>query len=348
LGWAPAARIAIFLAAPRIAHLIGLLAAMVFTHLPSNLLLAALAFAPNLPAAVGLPLARTVLSQMDVPTRQAYVMVLVPAVQRTRAAAVTNTARYVTRPAATALLGRAQLVAPGLPFLLAGIIKIGYDLTLWALFRHIRLTEPAPGRTPPARLMKWGHPRPAPGLRRRLRTVSHRAAEGRPSADTPSRSGQAVYPRVVWPDFCPQHDAGTSPQLGRHCQQSLGGGPVMIGWSTIGYGAALSAVAAGVLVSAVARGHRMAAGLAAAIGAAAGPVIWNAILRATHADAFFTDAPVVVMPASWQDTGSGVFAFTVTALLLGLGPLGAGPARRTVAYALLAGVAAFLVDVYLY
>lgn len=122
----------------------------------------------------------------------------------------------------------------------------------------------------------------------------------------------------------------------------------MIGWSTIGYGAALSAVAAGVLVSAVARGHRMAAGLAAAIGAAAGPVIWNAILRATHADAFFTDAPVVVMPASWQDTGSGVFAFTVTALLLGLGPLGAGPARRTVAYALLAGVAAFLVDVYLY
>ncbi len=122
----------------------------------------------------------------------------------------------------------------------------------------------------------------------------------------------------------------------------------MISWGTIGYGAALSAVAAGVLVAAVARGHRVVAGLGAAVGAAAGPVAWNAILRATHADTFFTDAPVAVLPASWQDTGSGVFAVAVTAVLLGLGPLGSGPARRTVAYALLAGLAAFLVDVYLY
>jgi hypothetical protein len=54
------------------------------------------------------------------------------------------------------------------------------------------------------------------------------------------------------------------------------------------------------------------------------------------------------MPASWQDTGSGVFAVTVTAVLLGPGPLGGGPARRVVSYALLAGPAAFLVDFYLY
>jgi predicted MFS family arabinose efflux permease len=86
-----------FLAAPRIACRVGLLPTMVFTHLPSNLLLAALAMAPNLATVVGLLLARTVLSQMDVPTRQAYVMTLVPAGQRTRAAAVTNTARYLTR-----------------------------------------------------------------------------------------------------------------------------------------------------------------------------------------------------------------------------------------------------------
>jgi predicted MFS family arabinose efflux permease len=128
-----------FLAAPRLAHRVGLLPTMVFTHLPSNLLLAAIAFAPNLATATGLLLARAVLSQMDVPTRQAYVMALVPPSQRTRAAAVTNTARYLTRPAGTALLGPAQLLAAGLPFLLAGAIKTGYDLVLWSWFRHVEL-----------------------------------------------------------------------------------------------------------------------------------------------------------------------------------------------------------------
>ena len=86
-----------FLAAPAIANQVGLLPTMVFTHLPSNLLLAAVPLAPSLPVAVGLLLVRTCLSQMDVPTRQAYVMALVPPAERTAAAAVTNTARYVTR-----------------------------------------------------------------------------------------------------------------------------------------------------------------------------------------------------------------------------------------------------------
>jgi hypothetical protein len=122
----------------------------------------------------------------------------------------------------------------------------------------------------------------------------------------------------------------------------------MLGWSTIVYGAVLSALLAGVLVVLAARGQRVAAGIGAVVGAAAGPIAWNAILRATHASTFFTDAPIAVMPASWQDTGSGVFAFAVTALVLGLGPLGVAPARRIVALSLLAGVAAFLVDVYLY
>lgn len=121
----------------------------------------------------------------------------------------------------------------------------------------------------------------------------------------------------------------------------------MISWSTIAYGAALSAIVAGVLVAIAARG-RLSAGLSAALGAAAGPLAWNAILRATHANTFFTDAPITVMPASWQDTGSGVFALAATALVLGLGALAAAPARRTVALSLLAGLAAFLVDVYLY
>jgi hypothetical protein len=120
----------------------------------------------------------------------------------------------------------------------------------------------------------------------------------------------------------------------------------VISWSTIDYGAALSAVLAGLLVALAARGQRVVAGICAALGAAAGPVAWNGILRATHANTFFTDAPITVMPASWQDTGSGVFALAATALILGL--FAGGTGRRTVALALLAGLAAFLVDVYLY
>jgi hypothetical protein len=122
----------------------------------------------------------------------------------------------------------------------------------------------------------------------------------------------------------------------------------VIGWDTIAYGAALSAAAAGIVVAGVARGHRIAAAASAVVGAAAGPVAWNAILRAAHGDQFFTDAPVAVLPASWQDTGSGVFALAATTLILAVGPLGGLPARRVAGYALIAGIAAFLVDVYLY
>ncbi|MFE9446211.1 hypothetical protein ACFYO2_46610 [Streptomyces sp. NPDC006602] len=122
----------------------------------------------------------------------------------------------------------------------------------------------------------------------------------------------------------------------------------MIGWGEIAYGAALSAVAASVLLAVATRGRRPAVILTGALAAAAGPVAWNAILRAAHGDQFFTDAPFTVFPVSWQDTGSGVFALAVAALFYGLGPLRAEPGRRTVGYALLAGLAAFLVDIYLY
>ena len=87
-----------FLVAPRLADRFGLLRTMVFTHLPSDVLLAAVALAPTLRVAIGLLMARTALSQMDVPTRQAYVMAMVDPAERTAAAAYTNTARYVTRP----------------------------------------------------------------------------------------------------------------------------------------------------------------------------------------------------------------------------------------------------------
>jgi MFS family permease len=126
-----------FLVASRLGERFGLLPTMVFTHLPSNLLLLALAFAPNLAVAIGLLLARVTLSQMDVPARQAYVMALVQPDQRTAAAAYTNTARYVTRPAGPLLAGAASTVALGLPFFIAGTVKSAYDLILWAWFRHL-------------------------------------------------------------------------------------------------------------------------------------------------------------------------------------------------------------------
>jgi MFS family permease len=136
-----------FLAAPLLAARVGLLRTMVFTHLPSNLLLAAVPLAPSLPVAVGLLLARTCLSQMDVPTRQAYVMALVPPAERTAAAATTNTARYLVRPAGPALAGLLQPLGLAWPFLLAGATKSAYDLALWRLFRPVRLPADATATT---------------------------------------------------------------------------------------------------------------------------------------------------------------------------------------------------------
>ncbi|MDA8040616.1 MAG: MFS transporter [Actinomycetota bacterium] len=130
-----------FLVAIRLGDRFGLLRTMVFTHLPSNVLLAAVAFAPALGVAVGLWLARVCLSQMDVPARQAYLMALVDPAEQTAAAAYTNTARYVTKPLGPVLAGAAQSVAPGLPFVFAGSIKAVYDVVLWRWFRHVPIPD---------------------------------------------------------------------------------------------------------------------------------------------------------------------------------------------------------------
>jgi len=128
-----------FQAAIRIARRIGLLNTMVFSHLPSNVLLAAVAFAPNFPTAVALLLGRFALSQMDVPTRQAYVVAVVDPSERTAAAAYTNTARYVTRPFAPLVGGAGLGVWLGLPFVIAGALKIVYDIGLYGLFRRVKI-----------------------------------------------------------------------------------------------------------------------------------------------------------------------------------------------------------------
>lgn len=130
-----------FIAATRIADRIGLLNTMVFTHLPSNVLLAAIPLAPSLGVAIVLLLGRFALSQMDVPTRQAYIAALIPADERTAAVAYTNSARYGTRPVGAALAGVAQQAAIGLPFFIGGGIKIGYDVAIWLWFRRVELPD---------------------------------------------------------------------------------------------------------------------------------------------------------------------------------------------------------------
>lgn len=130
-----------FLLAPVLARRFGLLTTMVATHLPSNLFLIALAFATNLPVAVALLFARVMIAQIDVPTRQAYVMHIVDPHERVPAAAYTNTARYVVRPAGPALAGAASSLALGAPFVIGGTVKAFYDIVLWRWFRHVPLPD---------------------------------------------------------------------------------------------------------------------------------------------------------------------------------------------------------------
>jgi predicted MFS family arabinose efflux permease len=128
-----------FAAAVRLSHRIGLVRTMVFTHLPSNVLLAAIPFAPTETGAIALLLARFALSQMDVPARQALVVGVVAPEERTAAAAYTNTARYVTRPVGTLCAAPLAQAALGAPFVVAGVIKSVYDLGFFAAFRRLDL-----------------------------------------------------------------------------------------------------------------------------------------------------------------------------------------------------------------
>ena len=121
----------------------------------------------------------------------------------------------------------------------------------------------------------------------------------------------------------------------------------MIGWGSILYGAALSALAAAIVVWLI-RERRPAVVASAALAAAAGPIAWNAILHHLDAREFFVDAPIPVFPVSWQDTGSGVFALAAATLTLGLGVLRTASASTLTRIALSCAVAALLVDVYLY
>jgi MFS family permease len=127
-----------FLASSRIAPRFGLLNTMVFTHLPSNLLLMAVPLMPTLGLAIAVLLLRFALSQMDVPARQTYLAAIAGPDHRAQAAAVTNAARTAARPLGAPLAGAAVGTAvPGLPFFIAGGIKSMYDLVLYFWFRRV-------------------------------------------------------------------------------------------------------------------------------------------------------------------------------------------------------------------
>jgi len=116
----------------------GQLKTMVFTHLPSNVLLVLVPLMPSLGLAIAMLLARFAISQMDVPARQSYVVSVVDAEERTAAASYTNTARYVVRPGGAALGGWLTGIWAAGPFIAAGSLKIVYDFVIWTTFRRVR------------------------------------------------------------------------------------------------------------------------------------------------------------------------------------------------------------------
>ena len=133
------------LAAASIAQRIGLINTMVFTHLPSNVLLMLVPLMPTLPLAILVLLIRFSISQMDVPTRQSYTLAVVAPDERSAASGVTGVARTVGASFGPALTG-VLLANPALtaaPFLLAGGVKIVYDLALWRSFRALKPPEEA-------------------------------------------------------------------------------------------------------------------------------------------------------------------------------------------------------------
>jgi predicted MFS family arabinose efflux permease len=133
------------LAATRMARRFGLINTMVFTHVPSNLLLILVPFMPTLPLAVAVLLMRFAISQMDVPTRHSYTAAVVEPEERSAAAGITGVARTVgaaLSPALTGLLlGSPALTA--IPLVAAGTLKLIYDGLLYRCFRRIAPPEEA-------------------------------------------------------------------------------------------------------------------------------------------------------------------------------------------------------------
>lgn len=130
------------LLAPRLARAFGLLPTMVLTHLVSNVFLIGIAAAPSAAVAIALLCARQLLSQIDVPTRQAWVMSIVPDHEREAAATVTTLWRTAAQAVTPLVTGWVmQAIALSAPFVLGGTLKILYDVLLWRTFRDLKPRE---------------------------------------------------------------------------------------------------------------------------------------------------------------------------------------------------------------
>jgi MFS family permease len=158
LFWSGICSAVSYLVAVPIAERIGLINTMVFTHLPSNVLLALVPFAPNLAVAIALLLARSALSQMDVPTRSSYVMAVVAPEERAAAASVTAVPKTFAWAAGSLISGYLLTLSTfGWPLLIGGIVKGTYDLLLLYNFQKVRPPEELPAEVaqsaaaPPAR-----------------------------------------------------------------------------------------------------------------------------------------------------------------------------------------------------
>lgn len=132
-----------FLAAAKLAHRFGLINTMVLTHIPSNVFLILVGFAPSLPLAIAFYLTRMALSQMDVPTRQSYIVAVVNEDERTAAAGITNMSRNISQAVSPSLTGYILQTLPALsaPFVIGGGLKIAYDIAVYIYFRNIKLSE---------------------------------------------------------------------------------------------------------------------------------------------------------------------------------------------------------------
>ena len=131
-----------YFAAVPLARRFGLVNTMVFTHLPANVFLILTAFAPTVWVAFGLLILRSFLSQMDVPTRSSYVMSVVEPAERPAAASITAVPRSLATAVAPLLSGWLLSVSAfGWPLVLAGVLKIAYDLLLLRGFNALKPPE---------------------------------------------------------------------------------------------------------------------------------------------------------------------------------------------------------------
>ncbi len=129
-------------ASPILARKIGLVRTMAFTHMPAQVFLILAAFAPNLPIAIALLTGRSLLAAMDVPARNSYVMAIVTPAERAAAASVTQVPRSLAAAASPLLAGWLLDQSDfGWPLVIAGLLKLVYDVTLLTMFRHVRPPE---------------------------------------------------------------------------------------------------------------------------------------------------------------------------------------------------------------